>query len=93
MKLETKKRKSNFTFQKCSLSGKGACCDFGKEEIIEMFGWWMGNKYMNKDRPLNILVQSGGTEKFSIESSFSPHSSSNDFVEYFPSSVEAYEYN
>lgn len=67
-----------------------ACHDFGKEEIIEVFGWWMGSIYMNKGRPLSIIfvgVQNVNTEKFNAESSFSPHSSSNDFVKYFPGSV------
>lgn len=91
MKLETaKKRKNNFTFQKCSLSGKDVCHDFGKKEIIQMFGWWMGSMHINKERLLNIIfvgVQNGNSEKVSAESSSSPLSSSNDFVEYFPGSV------
>ena len=50
----------------------------------------MGSIYMNKGRPLSIIfvgVQNVNTEKFNAESSFSPHSSSNDFVKYFPGSV------
>lgn len=55
-----------------------------------MFGWWMGSMHINNERLLNIIfvgVQSGNSEKVSAESSSSPPSSSNDFVEYFPGSV------